>query len=59
MAGKTPRAQEKIGLVMKSRRKELMAISYGRRNGAMRQLHICQRATHSSEMRELWLTLRI
>jgi hypothetical protein len=36
-----------------------MAISYGRRNGAMRQLHICQRATHSSEMRELWLTLRI
>ena len=27
IAGSTPRAQEKIGLVMKSRRKELMAMS--------------------------------
>src|ERR1700720_2024722 len=27
IAGNTPRAQEKIGLVMKSRRKELMAMS--------------------------------
>src|ERR1700727_3705099 len=43
--GKTPRAQEKIGLVMKSRRKELMAMSYIRRRGAMGNSYIKARLT--------------
>src|ERR1700749_1101649 len=43
IAGNTPRAQEKIGLVMKSRRK-LMALSL--LSVARRAPHLCQTTTH-------------
>src|ERR1039458_5902241 len=60
IAGNTPRAQEKIGLGIKLRRKELMGcVLKGRRNGRDAATNLCQRAAHSSEMRELWLTLRL
>src|SRR5438874_13747923 len=53
IAGKTPRAQEKIGLVMKSRRKELMAMSslVGRQLARYRR-SLCQKTTHFSGKRK-------